>query len=195
MYPPVDTAYFETNPGKFDESPFPSGSYLLSVGRLVGYKRFDRVIRACIKNNIPLVVIGSGREERALKSQSSGNIRFITKSLTDRELRQYYHNCRGFVFGGKEDFGIVAVEALAAGKGVLCPRQSGMAEGVREGITGMLFDDTSETEFDTALKRFFDTSYDRHACQTQARKFEKSKFMKDFRAFVESSVLSYNRRI
>lgn len=195
IYPPVDTAFFERNTDAPKNCPFPTGSYLLSVGRLVYYKRFDRVIDTCQKNNIPLLIIGRGAEGRALRSKASSSVRIISNILTDEELRSYYHDCRAFVFGGREDFGIVAVEAAAAGKAILCPNESGMAEIVNVGETGMLFDDTKDEAFGKALKIFFQTSFDPQACKNQARLFDRSEFMRDFRAFVESSVLSYNRRV
>lgn len=193
IYPPVDTRYFSQYAEKPSHSPFESGSYLLSVGRLVRYKRFDLVMRSCQKHGIPLLIIGKGKEERFLRSIATSSTRFITETLTDEELRRYYHDCRGFAFGGREDFGIASVEAAASGKGVLCPRESGMAETVKEGVTGMTFDDASRATLDDAVKRFYHSHYDPNVCERESRKFDTLKFMKEFRTFVESAVLTYNR--
>ena len=195
IYPPADTEFFAEKQDKPKNSPFETGSYLLSVGRLVSYKRFDSIIDACTKTGIPLLVIGQGSQEGKLRSRAGQNVRFITTPLTDDELRAYYHDCRGFVFGGVEDFGIVAVEAQAAGKGILVPEGSGMAEVCREGVTGMTFGINEEKVLEDTVTRFFESTFDPEACKRQAQRFSKKKFMKIFRAFVQSSVLSYNRRI
>ena len=58
-------------------------------------------------------------------------------------LRKAYAECRALVFTPLEDFGIVPVEAMAAGRPVLAYGKGGALDTVLPGVTGLLFDDQS----------------------------------------------------
>lgn len=162
IYPPVDTKKFVPN-GR--------GDYFLCVSRLVPYKRVDLVIAAFNKLGWPLKIIGKGMSEQSLKTMAKGNIEFIS-DLTDQELVAYYQEARAFVFGGEEDFGIVALEAQACGKPVICPRDSGMAETVVEGKTGEFFD----KDLVGTLQKFVKKKYDSNFCRRNAERFSIDRF-------------------
>jgi glycosyltransferase involved in cell wall biosynthesis len=49
-------------------------------------------------------------------------------------------SCSAVCVAGEEDFGIVAVEAQAAGKPVVAYRRGGARESVEDGVSGVLFD-------------------------------------------------------
>jgi glycosyltransferase involved in cell wall biosynthesis len=168
IYPPVDTNMFQIANNK--------GNYFLCVSRLVPYKRLDIVIDAFNKLGLPLKIIGSGWNSSTLMSRAKDNIEFIGGDLTDAELVAYYQRCRAFVFAGEEDFGIVSLEAQACGKPVICYRESGMAETVIEGKTGILFDHETSESLIGALHEFTKGWYDSGFCRTNARRFDTRHF-------------------
>lgn len=179
IYPPLDMSVFV--PGRTHEK----GAYDLVVSRFVGYKRLDVVIEAYNRLGLPLVVVGSGRSEYALRSRAKKNIRFVTRYLTDRELVGYYQKCRAFVFAGDEDFGLVASEAQACGKSVLAYINSGISEIVVDGLTGILYDKQTVDSFILALRKLHSGTFSPKACRENARRFSQGKFMKEMKENVE----------
>lgn len=167
IYPPVDINRFRPNG---------AGEYFLCVARLVPYKRVDIVVKAFNKLGWPLKIIGSGMSGPCLKSMAKKNIEFVD-DLTDSELVAYYQECRAFVFAGEEDFGIVALEAQACGKPVICPYSSGMAETVVEGKTGEFFDRDLVGSLQTFVKKRYDSNF----CRQNAQKFSIDRFTKEMK--------------
>ena len=174
IYPPVDTQKFKPD-GK------PPENYFLLVSRFVPYKRIDLVIDAFNKLGWPLVIIGSGNGKRMLQKKAKKNITFVTSYLTDAALVAYYQRCRAFVFAGDEDFGLIALEAQACGKPVICYRQSGMAEVVIDGKTGILFNDQTQESLIDALNTFTQEWYDSALCRKNAEKFSVDRFQKQMK--------------
>ena len=148
------------------------------VSRLVRYKRIDLIVEAFNELRLPLVIIGSGYEERLLGERASDTISFVSRHLTDAELGAYYESCRAFISAADEDFGIAAVEAQAAGKPVICYRHSGVSEIVQEGITGMLFSAQTRESLVDALEKFEKMKFTNTACRINAERFSKDIFQK-----------------
>lgn len=171
IYPPVDVERFRPKSG---------GDFFLCVARLVPYKGVDIVIDAFNTLGWPLKIIGTGMMERSYKRMARKNIEFAG-NLTDEELVPYYQKARAFVFAGEEDFGIVSLEAQACGKPVICPRNSGMAETVIDGKTGLLFDG----DLEVALQKFVRKAYDSDSCRANAERFSRSRFTKEFKQAIE----------
>lgn len=173
IYPPVDVEKFKIN----EKSKMKNEKYFLCVSRLVPYKRVDLVVKVFNKLGWKLKIAGTGSQEQELRRLANKNIEFLGGDLTDSELAAYYQECSAFVAGGEEDFGIVALEAQAAGKPVICPRNSGMAETVIEGKTGELFDD----DLVGALHKFRKKRYDSDLCRKNAEEFSVIRFQKEMR--------------
>jgi len=188
IYPPVDTNLFTCNTGRMKRK---QAGYFLVVSRLVGYKRVDLIIDAFTVLGWPLVVIGTGWEKDELVARAGPNIRFVSY-LTDKELVLYYQNCRAFVYAGVEDFGIVAAEAQACGKPVIAYKNSGVAEIVIPGKTGVLFDHQSVPSLIGALKEFAKSWYDSRLCRKNAERFSKERFKGEMRSTVE---MLYNTHV
>ena len=123
IYPPVETSWI--TPRKEGEQ----GSAFLYAGALVPYKRVDVVVEAFNRLGWPLWIVGTGSEAKKLKKQARANITFVGR-VKDDELAQYYRNCRALVFPGTEDFGMIPVECLAAGRPVVGAFSGGLAESV-----------------------------------------------------------------
>lgn len=182
IYPPVDTKTFHPSPTK---NP---GEYYLLVSRLVRYKRPDIVIDAAKKLNLSLIVIGSGSEKESLMRDATDNITFIHDNLTDEKLARYYQECRAFLFAGDEDFGIVAAEAQACGKAVIAYKESGIAEIVIDGKTGILYDKQTVASLCDAIKDFETMTISKDACRQQALKFSKSRFQEEIDSYIKARI-------
>ena len=121
IHPPVDTSMF--NPGNT------SSDFYLMVSALVPYKGIDLAIEACQALRRPLKIIGSGPLEKALKRLAGPAVEFLGWR-SNEELSHYYAACRAVIFPSQEDFGIVPLEANAAGRPVIAFGQGGALETV-----------------------------------------------------------------
>jgi len=147
------------------------------VGRLVSYKRFDLAIKVFNDLGWPLRIVGDGPELPFLKREAKKNISFLG-TLSDEDLWREYRASRALLFPQEEDFGIVVVEAMAAGKPVLAFRGGGVLETVQEGATGMFFDRQDPRVLKTALKKFAPEDFDSQKIQKHAKKFSPAVFQR-----------------
>ncbi len=168
VYPPVETERFVRHPVR-DEG------FFLTVSRLNAYKRLDYVIEACNRAGLPLVVVGTGPWEARLRFLAGPTVK-VTGHLPDDEVERLMSSCRAFVLPGEEDFGIAAVEAMAAGKPVVALRRGGAVETVIDGGTGLLYDEPTVESFLDAVGRLPATRWDAGAIQARARNFDKARF-------------------
>jgi glycosyltransferase involved in cell wall biosynthesis len=178
IYPPVEVASKTQNQKSKKE-------YFLSVGRLTYAKRLDLAIEACNKLKLPLKIVGSGKEEEYLRSIAGPTIEFVG-GVSDEELDRLYAGARAFIFCAlDEDFGMVPVEAMGHGVPVIALAQGGVLETVLDKKTGILFKEPTVDSLLTAIKQFNKLKIKSKNCITQAKKFSKSRFQKELRAFVE----------
>lgn len=179
IYPPVNTVKFRPAKGAG------RGEYYLAVSRLVGYKRLDILVAAFTELGLPLVIIGTGHYKKELMKNAGGTIRFVDRHLTDAELLLYYQNCRAFIHGADEDFGISMVEAQAVGKPVIAYRQSGAGEIVVAGKTGILFAGQTVRALVNAVEASRKKRFDPDACRKNALRFGKDEFQRNISAAIE----------
>jgi glycosyltransferase involved in cell wall biosynthesis len=114
------------------------GRHYLLLGQLVPYKRADLAVHAFNTLGLPLRVIGEGEQFAALRRIAGPTITLLGRQPTER-VREELQSCRALVFPGVEDFGIVPVEAMAAGAPVIAYARGGALETVIDGVTGVLF--------------------------------------------------------
>lgn len=112
IFPPVDTSWI--TPAK----PGSSGEAFLYAGALVPYKRVDAIISAFNRLGERLWIVGDGPQYRALRRAAGPNIEFMGR-VDDPDLAEFYSRSRALVFPAREDFGMVPVESLAAGRPVI----------------------------------------------------------------------------
>lgn len=179
IYPPVDVKRFSLAVGQ-------SKDYFLIVGRLLPYKRFDIAIKAFNELEIPLKIIGDGPERKSLEKLAKWNIEFLGE-VSNNNLKEYYHNCQALIFPQEEDFGIVALEAMACGKPVIAYRGGGALESVKEGETGIFFDQQSPGALIEAIKNFKSDKFNPSVIHSHALKFDKEIFKKKIKEFVEKA--------
>ncbi|HSW98133.1 MAG TPA: glycosyltransferase [Candidatus Saccharimonadales bacterium] len=169
-------------------------SYFLIVSRFVPYKRLDIAIEACNMLKLPLIIVGKGSEEGALRRIAGPTVTFVG-TLTDEELLEYYRNCKALIIPANEDFGLTALEVQAQGKPVIALKSGGVLETVIEGKTGAFFYPQNAHALITALKNFDTFHFDRKDCIQQARKFGTEQFKKAFMAQLQTYIKEYKKNL
>ena len=179
--PPVEASRFAFDPTIMPEE------YFLIVSRFMPYKRIDLAIEACNRLQLPLVIIGSGRDENRLKSIAGPTIRFMGR-LTDEEVLHYYAHCRAFILPGEEDFGITPLEAQASGRPVIAYGAGGALASVVEGVTGTFFQTQTVESLAAALASFDERIYDPQTIRNHALEFDKPRFHRRILQFIEAKM-------
>ena len=179
VYPPVDVGFFS---GSYEK-----GDYYLLAGQLIGYKRPDLAIAACVKMGRKIVVIGNGNQRAALEKQYAANplVTFLGR-VSDDELKATYGGAKALIFPGLEDFGIVPVEAQAAGTPVIAYGRGGALETVKDGETGLFFPEQTVESLDAAIESFEARSWSSDACRANAANFTLQAFKDGMRRRVDA---------
>ena len=188
IYPPV-----ELSQARFA----PPGDHYLCAGRMVGYKRTDLLIEACLRVNRKLRVVGGGPDEPALRRQAAaapnGHLIEFLGGLPNDELWQQYATCRALLFAADEDFGIVPLEAQACGRPVLCYGVGGSLETVRgtgPEPTGLYFDRQTPESLMAAMQNFEadPARFDPDTSHTWAQSFDTPVFLSNMRRAILAHV-------
>ena len=185
IYPPVDTKKFTPHFLKGERL-----EYFLMVGRLLAYKRFGIAIEAFNKLKIPLKIIGNGPERKKLEKIAQKNIEFLGE-VSEKELNRYYQNCQALIFPQEEDFGIVALEAMACGRPVIAYRGGGALESIKEEETGIFFDEQTPRDLIKTVKNFQPKKFNPQKIRNHALKFDKEKFKSKIKRFIERNYYEY----
>jgi lipopolysaccharide/colanic/teichoic acid biosynthesis glycosyltransferase/glycosyltransferase involved in cell wall biosynthesis len=184
--PPIETDRFERAAADAtrcdDDSPF------LLVSALVPNKRVDLALRAFQGRRERLVVVGEGPEHARLARLVGPNVTLMPR-VDDASLAALYAGCRALLHTGVDDFGMVMVEALAAGKPVLACAEGGALDIVRDGETGLLIEAPTVEAVRAAIDRFAIVShrFEPAALQRFARRFDQASFERRFAAAVEDA--------
>lgn len=185
IYPPVNTKPFQTaNPIE--------GKYFLTVSRLEAFKNVDLAVKACGELNLPLYVIGDGPMRKELEKLNKGNVTFLGK-VSDSDVVKYMQECKAVIFPGADDFGIVPVEAMAAGKPVIALREGGAVETIIEEKTGEFFNNATEYSLKAVLSNFNTKQYNPLICMRQASKFDSSIFKQQIERIVYDCLYEYRK--
>jgi glycosyltransferase involved in cell wall biosynthesis len=180
--PPVETRRFFVASRHED--------YFLVVSRLVPYKRIDLVVQAFSLLNLPLRIIGVGRDEERLRRMAGPSVRFLGW-LPDGEVRVQLARCRALIFPGEEDFGITPVEAQASGRPVIAYGAGGALATIVEGSTGHYFHTQTPEALAEVVSGFRDEYFDPHAIRRHAEEFDSERFSRRFLQFVEAKLSTH----
>lgn len=184
IYPPVDIDKFEISNQ--------IGDYYLMIARLRPYKKVDLVIKAFNRLRIPLKIIGTGEEEKYLKSIARDNIEFVG-GVDDDVKAKYLSHCRALVHPQEEDFGITAVEAMASGRPVIAYRGGGALETIVENQTGVFFDEQTWEDLANEVIGFDHTKFNSDKIKEHSQKFSKERFQREILEFVKKSTLPLDK--
>ena len=181
IYPPVGIPKIDV--------PIDKGNYYLAGSRVSRHKGHDIAIKAFNKLGLPLKVFGGTFASYGLdqfKKDAGPNIEFLGE-VSEKEKLELMEHAKAFVYPSeKEDFGIVPVEAMAAGTPVIALGQGGPLETIIDGKTGLFFKERTPESLIEAVKKFEKMKFNSEDCIAQAKKFSSVRFKREIVDFIEA---------
>jgi glycosyltransferase involved in cell wall biosynthesis len=175
IHPPVSTDRFQMTGG--------AGEFYLIVSALVPYKRVDLAVAAASQLNRRLLVVGSGPEERRLRALAGPTVEFLGWR-SDREVAGLFARCRAVLFPAVEDYGIVPLEAAAAGRPTIALGRGGALETMiglddpERPPTAVFFGEQTVEAVVAAMRTFeaAEGRFDAKALRKRAEMFDRARF-------------------
>ncbi|HYF96897.1 MAG TPA: glycosyltransferase [Patescibacteria group bacterium] len=181
IHPPVDTQRF----GEYSV-PHDKRTGFVITGRQTPYKRVDLAVAACTKLGLPLTVIGNGPDNSRLKADAGPTIIFKDYVDSPEELARVVASAKGFIFPGTDDFGIVSIEALAAGTPVIAFKAGGALDYIKPGANGEFFSPQTVSALSKKLSSFDPGKYTQDDIKKSAQDFSISAFRSKISKLVEN---------
>ncbi len=182
IHPPVDVDRFTPERTR--------DNYYVALGRQVPYKRIDLAVAAATELGIPLKVFGNGSEHKRLVAMAGPTVQFYADrfgNASDLEVTKALNSARGYIFPSEEDFGIVQVEALAAGAPVIALDRAGTKDIVEDGVSGVLFRDQNVDNVTNAIRYAQSLTFLPGTLRRKAKRFDKSLFITKIRKVVSDN--------
>jgi len=189
IHPPVSVDRFRVRPEKVED-------WYLLVGGFVPYKREEVALEAFRHLDARLLVAGDGPRRAALQAGAPANVRFLGW-VSDAELEDLYTRCRALIYPQEEDFGIVPVEAQAAGRPVIAFGSGGATESVLplggsgdRAPTGLWFFPQTPAALAEAVRRFEGAAseFEPAAIRAHADRFAVPRYHRELRAAVADAM-------
>lgn len=184
LYPPVETERFSKKLELTDillkKTWLEKWKYYVIISALTEFKKLDIAINAFQHfADVKLVIIGQWEHKAKLEKQAGENIMFAWAKYGD-ELVAFVQNSLWLIFPGEEDFGIVPIEAMAAGKPVFALRKWWLVETVVDEKTWAFFNEIDGNDFIENFQLFHTQNlkgiYSPEDCKNQAEKFSEAIF-------------------
>jgi len=184
IHPPVDVERFRVADTIED--------YYLVVSALVPYKRVDLAVAAAGRLDRRLLVVGAGPEEARLRGLAGPGVRFLGWR-PDAEVAELYARCRALLFPSVEDYGIVPLEAAAAGRPTIALARGGALEtmvgldAAPEPPTAVFFAEPTVEALAAAMRTFEAAAsrFDPRALRARAARFDRPRFLRRVREYVD----------
>ncbi len=184
IYPPVELKK-ELETSQILEGMKGEKRYFLIVSRLSSYKKIKEAVEVFNKLELPLVIVGEGKEKKVLEKIAGTTIKFLGWQ-PDSQLPALYSKARAFIFSGVDDFGMAPVEAMQYGVPVIALKEGGAIELIEEGKTGEFFEASTSEVMADGIRRFCEKEkgYDHEYIKEQAKRFTKRRFKKEFQEYL-----------
>ena len=189
--PPVDTTLFTPGAQKED--------FYLAASRLVPYKKMRLIVESfAAMPDKKLMVIGTGPDYEKIKALATPNIQILGYQATD-VYKTYLQKAKALVFAAEEDFGIVPLEAQAAGTPVIAYGKGGALETLKDSThpepTGLFFHEQTQAAIIAAVKTFEASSaqYKSEACVANAARYTAKAFCDAFTTFVLAQYAAHTK--
>ena len=191
IHPPVDVGRFHVG--------VPQDFYLV-VSALAPYKRVDLAVAAATRLGRRLLVVGTGPEEGKLRRLAGPTVEFLGWR-PDAEVAALYARCRAVLFTALEDFGIVPLEAAAAGRPTVAFGRGGVldtmtplpgmtpGDGGAEPPTAVFYEAQTVDALAVAIERFEAAEragrFAPAALRARAERFDRPRFQARVHEYVE----------
>ena len=187
LHPPVDVQRF-----RLAEAP---GDFYLVVSALAPYKRVDLAVGAANRLGRRLLVVGTGPEERRLRRLAGPTVELLGWR-PDPEVAELYARCRAVLFPSHEDYGIVPLEAAAAGRPTIALARGGALETMvgldagDEPPTAVFFAEQTVEALAGAIGRFeaAEGRFEPKALRARAERFDRPAFKARLGAWIARAV-------
>ena len=187
LHPPVDVQRF-----RLAEAP---GDFYLVVSALAPYKRVDLAVGAANRLGRRLLVVGTGPEERRLARLAGPTVELLGWR-PDPEVAELYARCRAVLFPSHEDYGIVPLEAAAAGRPTIALARGGALETMvgldagEEPATAVFFAEQTVDALTAAIARFeaAEDRFEPKALRARAERFDRPAFKARLEEWIERAV-------
>ncbi|HSX17914.1 MAG TPA: glycosyltransferase [Candidatus Saccharimonadales bacterium] len=177
IHPPVDIERF-----KDFSQPDDQRHDFVTAGRQTPYKRTDLAVKAATQLNVQLIVIGQGPQQRKLKRQAGRSVTFLSR-VSDVEIPERFGAAKAFIFPGVDDFGIVAVEAMAAGTPVVAYKDGGALDYINNDV-GLFFNELTAESLAKAMEEIDKKTFNHSTIAAEAAKFSATHFRKNIEGFI-----------
>jgi glycosyltransferase involved in cell wall biosynthesis len=190
IHPPVDIDRFR--------SDLPREEFFVAASRFVPYKRMDLIADAFTRMGKPIVIIGEGSEFKRVQHKSGPNVELLGYQPDD-VVADYLQRAKALVFAAKEDFGIVPLEAQAAGCPVIAYGRGGTLETVvgwpETNPTGVFFDTQTPGAIEAAVELFqaHENEFLPENCRLNAQRFGGERFRRELTTTIEDLWGKYQR--
>lgn len=184
IHPPVDISRFTPATER--------GDHYVTIGRQLPYKRYDLAVAAATKLGKKLIVFGNGPAHSRLVDLAGPTVEFRTDRFgdaSDAEYEKAITTARGFIYPAEEDFGIVSVEALAAGAPVIGLARGGTTDIVTSPEVGVLFDRQTSISVAKAIEQAEKRTFDPTVLRRTAQRFDKTLFLTKLRKVVRDQMI------
>jgi glycosyltransferase involved in cell wall biosynthesis len=168
---------------------------LLTVGRLIERKGVVHFVTEILprilahRQDVCYLVVGEGPQRELIETRIAslhleGHVALMGQ-VDDDTLRAAYHVADLFVMpnipvqNDIEGFGLVALEAAAAGRYVVASRLDGIPEAIVPGQNGVLLDHLDSEAFANTIVELLDDDAKRTALGKQAREFVRTRYSWD----------------
>jgi len=185
IYPPVDVP--ETIPAS------KKGDYYITISRIARAKHIDVLVKAAVKYNFKLKVVGFGRDKEYLQTIANNNVEFVGE-ITDEQRNTLIAGAKAFLFASvDEEFGIAPVEAMGFGVPVIAYSSGGLKETVKSGKNGYLYEELHEDSLYKQvqkLEKLSDAEYKKisYGAREESLQYSYKEFEKQMKAYVASKV-------
>lgn len=181
IHPPVDVRRF--TPRRKREN------YYVTLGRQLPYKRYDLAVAAATKLGVNLHVFGDGPAHQKLVKMAGKTVHFYTDRFgdaSDETVADALEGARGFIYPAEEDFGIVMVEALAAGAPVIALNKAGAKDIVTNAKLGILFENQTVENVAAAIQKAEAQKFSPTKLARTAKRFDKANFIYKLKNIIEN---------
>ncbi len=163
-----------------------AGDAYLVFGRVVPYKHVDLAVQACERLGRRLWVAGTGRDLDRVRALAGRHTEFLGY-VAEADVPRLFASARALLFPGLEDFGMVPVEAQAAGLPVIAYGAGGVQDSVLDGETGVLYEPGTVDGLCEAILRFEALTLHDQTLRENARRFAPDQFARAFEAVLMDS--------
>jgi glycosyltransferase involved in cell wall biosynthesis len=160
------------------KNPPAKEDFYVMVTAFAPNKRVDMAIQAFNRLGRRLKIIGTGQQEKWLRSIAGNGIEFLG-SLSRVQVIDHLARARALIFPGVEDFGITPIEALASGTPVIAFKEGGVLETLN-GEVSHFFTQATADSLQRAVEEFESHSYPAAELWRRAEDFSKEKFKEEF---------------